>query len=209
MAIDYLQRITKLNAYLSETKNKTIFTVAVTIFLLIALLILGILPAYSSLGAQRFDNQKRDILITELKKKLSDLKTLTADSSEVSDQIKYLDYIMPKDLPQNELVEFYNNLITQSGVNMVEITFNNRVDTNTFVVNNINVPTEIFPLGINLVVQGSRESIMRLVTNIENNSRLMDIIAFQITKKTQDDQKRTGGLGEYNSTINLFLYNWL
>lgn len=208
MEIDYRIAISKLNSYLAESKNKTIFTVAITVLLLVFLLILGILPAYSSLSIQKLDNEKRDLLIAMQKQKIADLKLLSQDSQNSSTVVDYLNFVMPSIVDQEILITFFNDLVASSNINLVEIAFNNNVDTNSLVINNINLPASVLPLGVNIVVQGNREGIVNLIKTIEASTRLMDIISFQITKKTEDDIKKTFQLGEYNATIGFFLYNW-
>lgn len=55
-----LNRNFRIEEYLKTNKQKSYFVISATVILIVAVVIFGLLPAYSAIGAQNKANKERD-----------------------------------------------------------------------------------------------------------------------------------------------------
>jgi len=195
----------RLNQLLSTGKNKSFATGGITILFVVAMSIIGVIPAISSLGQQSEDNQKRDDLISKLDQKLTDLQTLTLAQESNVDIVEYFDTIMPEGEKQEETINFLNSLALKRSIYITNFRFD-RDSRELFDNISITYGEKIVPQYLSITTSGDREAILGFMKDVEQSARILDVQDFSINRVPLTDSKGIVAGTTLNLNLKFIIY---
>ncbi len=153
----------KLNEILKSNKNASFTVGLVTLFVVVLMLFLAILPAYKSITDQIQNNQAKTEYIAKLKEKRSILDKLTLEYDANSELIKQFD----EDYPQKQNNEFILATISKIGtlynVEVSSISFTNKAKSNQLET----LPPSLAIIETNIFLKGKLPDLEKFVAHLE------------------------------------------
>jgi len=192
----------RLSQILSTGKNKSYFTAGVTVLFIVVMSIIGVVPAISSLSSQSEDNVKRDKVISNLEKKLKDLKTLTLEQDENAELVDYFNEIMPNGEEQEKTINLLNSMAAKRDVFLNSFNFDpdNRelIDKVAVVVGG----DRVVPMYLTIQGIGTKDSILQFIADTEKSALLLNIDNASVNRVLK---VTSGGGSEIQYIMNLKL----
>jgi Tfp pilus assembly protein PilO len=182
----------QLNQYLQTSEHRSYFVIAVTIAFVIAMVMFGILPAFSAFTEQGVENERRAEAIAELKTKRDALRNLTVESEEKKELIAYFNEVFPGEINQDDFILEIDKIAKASGIQLdsvgfetVQINdiFNNVQSTDQFVTLDVAVNA----ISVDLDATGSQQGINQFLTSLESKTRIVDIESLFISRKSVEE----------------------
>lgn len=198
-------RSSKLNELLENGKSRSLFATAVTALFVVILAVVGIVPAYSSIGLQVEENKERDIAIQKLQKKLSDLQALTKESQDKKTLLDFFNSIFPKQLDQQALNSAIVTLSEKNGVYVSSLTFSRDVDLTNFALQS-GIGENVKAVNIILVMEGAKDSLVKFANDIEVSRLLMHVSNLSLTRKSDVEVASSANGLDYFSTMQLYFF---
>lgn len=197
----------RLNKYLETSQHRSYFLIFATVAFVFVMVVFGILPAFSAFSLQGAENEKRQIAIDQLNRKLSDLRTLTQQSQEKEDIIEYFNQIFPN--ATNEEILFLETILiaNNNGVYLSDMTFKESTTYRTDLQNRgIVLDNKVKAIDIALKVEGSQQTLNNFIANLERKRRIYNIQDFNLNRKPDQDIVLTTPDRYYILTLNINVY---
>jgi len=173
----------RLNQLLATGKNKSYFTVGITVLFVVVMSIIGVVPAVSSLSSQAEDNIKRDEILGKMETKLKALKTLALQQDQNAELVSYFSKIMPDSINQKQVLDLLNSMAVSRNVFLSSFTFDNEsresVDRAKILYGE-KVNAQL----ITLQSSGSKEDIISFLKDIDTSAYIMSVEDFSINRNT-------------------------
>lgn len=194
----------KVDSALSTSKNKSFAIATITIAFVLLMAFAGIIPSLSSLGVQIEANGKRDDLISKLERKLTTLKNLTREYNQKSTVVNYFNQVFPGELFQEQLITAMDELCTKNNLQLDNITFlNTEFDQATLQeITSKQVALSRF----SITGQGSREDVLKLLGDLDNKRRIMNVKNLIVTRKTGSELVSDPTFKEYRFSMQVEIY---
>ncbi len=183
MPQQYKNATKKLNEILSTSQNKSYFVGAVTVVFIVIMAMVGIIPAYSAFTFQNEENGKRDVLIEKLRKKLKTSQTLSEEYTNKSSLVDYFNKSFPASAEQQDIIDTINAIISNNGAQLNRITFNNTPSPG-FAQNEYD--NQVGAQTVSITVEGSQGGLLSVVSDLENNRRILNILTLTMDRKAQE-----------------------
>lgn len=195
-----------INRYLQTSKQKSYFVVLVTIALVILVAIVGILPAYSAILFQIRENQKRDEGVAQLNQVVEQYKNFLRLEEELNVEIDQFNSVFPVDIsPQENVIEEITQMAQSANLEVSSVSFS---DTSRDISLQIEflVGALVSYQSVSISLDGSRESILEFIQELETSKRIYNIVNTRINRKDQLDQSSIVEGRDYSATIQAEFY---
>lgn len=200
----------KLNKYLETAQHRSYFLIFATVAFVFVMVVFGILPAFSAFSLQGSENEKRQIAIDQLNKKLSDLRTLTQQSQEKEDLVEYFNSIFPNATNEESLLLEIILTANSNGVYLSDLTFKESTTYRTDLQNRgVVLDNKVKALDLALKVEGSQQTLNNFISNLERKRRIYNIQDFNLNRKPDQEIVLTTPDRYYvlNLNINVYYYD--
>lgn len=202
---NYQQR---LDSILTSGKKRSYFVAAITVFFILLMSLVGIIPALSSLGVQHEENAKRDIIIGKLQNKLRILKDFVRVQDEKEDLIEFLDVVFPEKFPEKDALAKMVNLEQKHNLNTKAYIFD---EPQSGVQDQVNAYSSVNSRVLNLSFNsdGSLENIQNFIKDIESSRRIFDLKELVVSRKIGEDFVNAMEGRDYtiNANLDYFYYS--
>lgn len=200
---------TKLNGYLQTAQHRSYFLIFATVVFVFIMVVFGVLPAYSAFTLQGEENVKRQESIDKLTKKLSDLKSLTAEYQEKEDLVEYFNYVFPAVQDQDIVLNEIMSMADETGVYLKDLNFKENTELQRqFTSQGVNIDPNIQSLTLSINIEGSQQTINEFLERMETKRRIYNTSNFNITRKVQQEIVVTTPDKYYNLTMTLGIYSY-
>lgn len=206
----YSDATTKLNNYLQTSQHRSYFLIFITLLFVIVMVIFGILPAYSSFTLQGAENAKRQEAITQLQTKLDALKNLTRESQADPKLIEYFHKIFPSSPDQDNILNEIIEIANKNAVYLVDLKYDeNKELSKEFANLLIPLTPNVESLTLSLTIEGSQQTLINYIRDIEAKSRIYNIKNLNIVRKGEIELLQTTPDKYYTllMNVNIYFYN--
>lgn len=155
-----------------QRKNTPVLLLGVAALLLVCFLLYNQAGALKNARAELTANSDA---LAQAQARMQNLIKLKGTSAELQEKKALMEEAMPSDPQEKKLIEQINSIFAQSGVDLLQINFSERVNKKEYV-----------EMPLNLTCQGSFNNLFNLITNLQNGIRAMRIDSVRLTKDSQD-----------------------
>lgn len=195
-----------INRYLQTSKQKSYFVVLVTVLLIILVIIVGILPAYSAILFQRSENKKRDEGAKQLEEVVAQYKNFLQLEEEINEQLSVFNNVFPVDnAPQENVVKEVTSTAESTNVDLTSVSFSDSSRDVSLQIQYL-VGTQVMYQSVSISVEGSRESILSFIEELESSKRVFNIVNARISRKEQIQASTVFEGRDYTATIQAEFY---
>jgi len=145
-----------------------------TVVICIGIAYLAISPLIGELKEININTKAKNIEISEMEKKVNDLKYLSKEFSESQEEIAKLKASLPKEKKIDEFIVQIVNMVNNAGLSISSIR----------PVSKKELPNKII---IDVNVSGNYENLLLLMDYLENNARLVNVYAINISKANSEE----------------------
>ncbi len=202
-------RVSQLNEYLSDSKNKSYFVVAVTVIFFIVFVFLGVIPSIRSIISQTSKNAEIQKAINRTSTKLRFMQQMVTEQSTKQSLIENFNSLFPNTISQESAIEDLYSLAEQNNIYILNLTFpDDRRRTAQSLAREFRVGPNVKSQAINLNAESNRDSIQNFIENLENSRRVFNIRTVTISKKTGEALINAGFDKEFNLSMVLEYFYW-
>lgn len=195
----------KLNDLLSTGKKRSYAVAAITVFFILLMSLVGIIPALSSLGVQHEENAKRDVIIGKLNTKLTTLKDFVKQKTDKSSVISYLDVVFPIEYPEKDVVNKLKALEVENSVLIKNYIFGTSQSGSQDQISAI-ASRNAKVMNVSFVADGSLPNIQAFIKDLETSRRIFDVKEVVVTRKIGTELTESNGVMDFNLSGNLDFY---
>ncbi len=195
-----------LDQYLVDSKNRAYFVGLVTVVSVVAIIVGGVMPAYSAVINQNKENENRDIAQSLLTSKLEVLKKMIEEESVETEEISLLEKSFPDFAPQDDVIREVTAISQNLNVKLNSISFSKSSrDAPTFV--ELQLDQRIQSQEISLALDGKLETLQSFIQNLESSKRIYNIRNIVFQRKSLDDLTFAQDF-EYKMTMKVEFFWW-
>lgn len=203
-----ISKTSKLEEFLEEARNKTIFTVTITIIFAIILVVVGITPAFSSVAQQALENEARDEAIAKLEKKLTILKKATQKKTETEELYKLFNIVFPYEVKQEEILKLIRSKTLNREVLINSYSFSNDLPSKLFEGElEYSIDPRVKAQGLTLRGEGYFLDIVSFIEEMEKTGLILNVTNSLISRKSATEiQRSDNALRDYSFSITMHYY---
>ncbi len=200
-------RSLRLNEYLDNARNKSIFVIAVSILFTIFFLVVGVIPAFQSVFDQSAENQKIEEAITKMQKRVDDIKVLIDQINSDANVLDYFNKVFPGQSDQEEIMKEMFELAEEKGVFINSVTFSENERAEPLVIQFGTVP-QVISKQITVSFESNRVKALDFLKSIENSRKIFNVTDVTLSRKLGELLEKAGPDKEYDSTLVIEYFYW-
>lgn len=193
----------RLNELLSTSQNKSYFVAAVTVLFTVIMALVGIIPAYSAFSFQNEENERRDILIEKLEKKLKTSQSLSTEYNNKGDLVEYFSEVFPSEPNQANIVDVVEEIAVSNSSRLLRLTFNKNPSPS---FTQKSFEQQIQSQQVNATIEGSQIALLNVIKDVENSRRNLNINSMSLSRKNVEELTQEDVGFEYTITLQMEYY---
>lgn len=196
-----------INQYLQTSRQRSYFVVSITVGLLVLVVIVGILPAYSAIVNQRRENRKRDEGIAQLEDVITQYQSFISLEETLENEISLFNEVFPSNnAPQEDVILDVINIGSVFNIEITSISFSDAVREVSLQTDFL-VSPQVESQRVSITISGTRDDILSYVQALEDSRRIYNIINVVVSKNqgevvTDFNQE----VDDFNATISAEFY---
>lgn len=201
---------TKLNNYLSTSQHRSYFVIFCTLLFVLIMVVLGILPAYSAISLQGFENEKRASAIQGLEAKLSNLRNLTEDLQQNKELFDYFNFVFPNNLNQDQIINETIQLAKGSNLIISDMSFKDDSELKKrFSSQGVELPDNLKGISISLNLESSQQNFTTFLKLLEEKRRIFTVNNLNILRKPDSQIQNLTPDRYYSISMNFTSYYYV
>jgi|GEM_PF-6206844 len=159
---------------LTATPQRRTYTVIFATLLLVLLLVFfAIRPAVTSIFDRTSANKNKRKILGEMDTKYNNLLTLNSQEVDQAESLALLSSSIPEQRDEDFLVANMHSMVEKNNLEFASISITDKVKKSVLTSSDLGIKTEV--AGFSLEVRGSRMDIIRLVEDMENFPKIINI----------------------------------
>lgn len=191
----------KLREILATSRGKTYATALLTLFVVVLMISLAVVPAYLSITNQNRSNVAKQEYMIELEQREADLKTLAQQEIDLTEEIALLNDYYPIQRNDEYIIANLTRMADEYGLELRSLAF---ADSQVPVEGELSAYPDVRTVGLSLSFGGELANLQRVIAHLENFPSLIRLQSISYSS----DSSSVGDSNAYNMAVQAEYYYW-
>lgn len=195
----------RINALLSTRQRQSYALVAITAFVALVLIGIGVFPIISSILYQLEQNGQKNEILVRMQTKEQNLRTLISAERQKREVTLALNAALPDTLMQSDFVESVNEIASKNQITLVFISFS-EIQERRILREVFNLAVDMQGKTVAIGAYGSRAGLQTLLADLEDLRRVTNTMSYTLARREDNELEEIQQGQEYNLTMQAEIY---